>query len=64
MKRIIDDELMETIVTYMNDDIRESLHFELAPCNNEEFLKAYCKEDPQFSDLLWSEFSIDMEDYA
>lgn len=64
MKRIIDNELMEVIATYMNDDIREALHFDLAPCTNEEFLKAYCKADPQFIDLLWSEFSIDMEEYA
>ena len=64
MKRIIDDELMETIAAYMDDDIREALHFDLAPCSNEDFLKAYCKEDPWLSELLWSEFRIDMEEYA
>lgn len=63
MKRIIDSELMETISNYMNDDIRESLHFDLSPCSNEDFLKAYCKTDPDFSILLWSEFRIDMEEY-
>nr|DAF06951.1 MAG TPA: hypothetical protein [Caudoviricetes sp.] len=63
MKRLIDSELMETISNYMNDDIRESLHFALAPCSNEDFLKAYCKVDPDFSILLWSEFRIDMEEY-
>lgn len=63
MKRIIDNKLMETISTYMEDDIRESIHFNLAPCSNEDFLKAYCKSDPDFSSLLWSEFRIDMEEY-
>ena len=63
MKRIIDSELMETISSYMNDDIRESIHFDLAPCSNEEFLLEYCKADPDFSILLWSEFRIDMEEY-
>lgn len=62
MKRIIDSELMETISSYMNDDIRESLHFDLAPCSNEKFLLEYCKADPDFSILLWSEFRIDMEE--
>lgn len=45
MKRLIDSKLMETISTYMDDNLRESLHFDLAPCSNEDFLKAYCKED-------------------
>ena len=27
----------------MDDDIREELHRELAPCGEEEFLEAYCK---------------------
>jgi hypothetical protein len=64
MKRIIDSELMETISTYMDNDIRESLHFNLAPCSNEDFFKAYCKANPDFSILLWSEFRIDMEEYS
>ena len=64
MKRLIDNKLMETISTYMEDDIRESIHFDLAPCSNEDFLKAYCKANPDFSILLWSEFRIDMEEYS
>lgn len=27
----------------MDDDIREELHREMAPCSEEEFLAAYCK---------------------
>lgn len=31
----------ETIVHYMDDEIRETLHSYLAPCAESEFLKAY-----------------------
>lgn len=62
MKRIIDNELMESIASYMDDSIRESLHFNFAPCSNEKFLVEYCKADPKFSELLWSDFRIDMEE--
>lgn len=31
----------DEIVEMMDDDIRERLHFKLAPCTDEEFLKAY-----------------------
>jgi len=44
----------------MNDEIREKLHRVLAPCTPEDFLKAYVKEDPDFEDLLYSEFSIEL----
>lgn len=27
----------------MDDDIREELHAELAPCTDQEFFSAYCK---------------------
>lgn len=64
MKRIIDSKLMETIATYMDNSIRESIHFDFAPCSNEKFLMEYCKADSEFSDLLWSEFGIDMEEYV
>lgn len=56
----ITQELMDIIATYMNDDIREDLHFRLAPCKPEDFLKAYIKEDPDFEDLLYSELSIEL----
>ena len=31
----------EVIASYMDDEIREKLHFKLAPCSNEEFLVEY-----------------------
>ena len=40
-KEIIEYGLYEAAVTYMDDEIREDLHAELAPCTDEEFLEAY-----------------------
>lgn len=54
----IDQELMETIATYMNDEIRELVHSELAPCSPEEFLKRYLELDADFAELLYNEFGI------
>lgn len=51
--------LMNTIAVYMDDEIREKVHFELAPCEPEEFLKWYLELDPDFEDVLKSEFSIE-----
>lgn len=53
-------ELMDTIASYMDDDTRETVHFELAPCEPEEFLKRYLELDPDFSELLDSEFGIEV----
>ena len=54
----------EAIVSYMDDDIREALHAELAPCTNSKFLDRYLKEDPDFEeDILYNEFGFDW-DYA
>ena len=52
---------MDTIATYMNDDIREDLHFRLAPCEPDLFLREYLKRDPEFEELLYDEFGIEME---
>lgn len=51
-------ELLEVIATYMNDDIRERLHCEIAPCEPEFFLKEYSKRDSGFKELLYDEFGI------
>ena len=57
----LDKNLWDAIVTYMNDDIREDVHFDLAPCSPDLFLREYTKRDPDFVELLKSEFSIEME---
>lgn len=56
----LSEELLETIATYMDDDKREKVHFELAPCEPEEFLKRYLELDPEFKDILETEFSIEL----
>lgn len=58
---ILKQDLMDTIASYMDDDIREDLHFRIASCSPDLFLREYTKRDPGFVDLLKSEFSIEME---
>ena len=53
---------MDAIVMFMDDDLRERLHLELAPCSYEEFLEAYIKEDYEFLELLEWEFGFSMDD--
>lgn len=57
---ILNNEDLSNIATYMDDEIREHLHFELAPCDPEEFLDAYIREadDEDFMDILKNEFHI------
>lgn len=57
----ITQELMDTIATYMIDDIREDLHLRLAPCEPDLFLIEYVKRDPNFEKFLYDEFGIEME---
>lgn len=56
----IEQKTMDAIAVYMDDDKREQVHFELAPCEPEEFLKRYLELDPDFEDVLKSEFSIEL----
>lgn len=44
-----------TIVGYMNDDIREKVHFELAHCSKETFLERYLEVDSSFLNFIKSE---------
>jgi hypothetical protein len=37
----------DTIVSYMDDDIREQIHGELAPCTEEAFWARYVELDPE-----------------
>lgn len=48
---------MNTIGSYMDDEIREQVHWELAPCSEEAFLDRYLELDPDFQELLDSELS-------
>lgn len=40
-QEIIDNKLFAAAVELMDDEIREELHSDLAPCNDLEFLEAY-----------------------
>ena len=54
----IDQKLMDAIATYMDDETREQVHLELAPCSPKEFLKRYLELDADFAELLYNEFGI------
>lgn len=60
-KAEISQNLMDTIAVHMDDDIREAVHFDLAPCSPEKFLAEYIRRDPSFEELLKIEFSIEPE---
>lgn len=51
-------DLLDIIATYMDDEKREQVHYELAPCSPDEFLDRYLELDPGFAEILESEFSI------
>lgn len=56
--RAITNDDMRNIADYMQDDLREELHGQLAPCSNEEFLREYINRDPDILPLLQSEFDF------
>ena len=51
---------LDEIAGYMNDEIREQVHAELAPCTPEEFLTRYLDLDCEFINVL-SEFNIEID---
>ena len=59
--RPITQDDMDNIASYMDDEIREKLHGQIAPCSPEEFIWAYIREDPSFEDLLEQEFNFDAD---
>jgi hypothetical protein len=52
------DKYWEAIVNMMDDETRERVAFELAPCTNEEFLKRYLELAPDFQTVLNNEFYL------
>ena len=57
--RAITDADMRNIAEYMDDAIREELHGQLAPCEPDEFLKAYIERDPDIIPILENEFGYE-----
>lgn len=65
--RPISDYTMACIAEYMDDEIREQLHFELAPCSNEWFIAEYARrlsisESSVFEDILTYVFNLNLDD--
>lgn len=52
---------LDEIAGYMNDEIREQVHAELAPCTPEEFLTRYLQLDCELIKLLLFEFNIEID---
>lgn len=48
------DDAWEEIATYMDDEIREKVHYELAPCTKTEFITRYLELDPEFEEIAVS----------
>lgn len=44
MREIRSRNLWDAVVNMMDDDVREKVHREIAPCTEEEFLEAYLEE--------------------
>lgn len=60
MPETLTQNIMDDISIYMDSEIREELHFKLAPCKPEIFLKEYIKRDPEFKELVKNEFGIEV----
>ena len=43
MPEIMERNLWDTVVNLMDDDTREAVAYDMAPCSEEEFLSAYLK---------------------
>ena len=61
MEQIAEDK-WEIVTSYMNDEIREDLHGDLAPCSRAEFFLAYEERDPELAAWLREEFEIEDDD--
>lgn len=57
----VSEYMLDIIATYMDDEIRERTHNEVAPCDPEYFLRCYVNNDPDFEDFLQSEFGIEID---
>lgn len=69
MKNLVNvsNELMENIATYMDDELREQIHFAVATCSNEGFITEYFNSATatlkiELEDILSNEFGLDIDD--
>ena len=59
-----DERLWDAVASYMDDEIRETVHAEMAPCGNREFLERYLELDPDFKELLRNYFYYDVDEWG
>lgn len=57
----VENDTMDLICSYMNDEIRERLSSETWE-NNLDFLIAYYEEDDSLKDILENEFNIELQE--
>ena len=63
----ISKELMNNIATYMDDELKEQTHYDVAPCSNEVFITEYYNTASSelkrgLEDILSDEFGLDIDD--
>lgn len=51
--------IWESIVNLMDDETREAVHAEYAPCSKRWFLESYLERDSEFEQVLAEEFGIE-----
>ena len=56
----ITQEEIEILAMYMDNDVRERVHSELAPCTPTEFLKRYLIYEPGFSTVVKNVIDVDV----
>jgi len=56
----ITQEEIDTLAVYMDNDVRERVHAELAPCTPTEFLKRYLIYEPGFSTVVKNVIDVDV----
>lgn len=64
MKTLITRNTWNAIVNLMDDDKREQTARNLGGDTEDDFLEEYLNLDPEFEDVLKSEFNIDIYKYA
>lgn len=55
--------LYQNICSYMDDDLREAVHSDLAPCSGQAFIDEYIKRDPDFIEVICDIFGVDLRVY-
>lgn len=56
----ITQEEIDILAVYMDNDVRERVHSELAPCTPTEFLKRYLIYEPDFSTIVKNVIDVDV----